>query len=136
VNIFGPRVLIDEDASAEKAGFFTVINEKNDGVARLRERLADARDLEDGGGAGTIVESAGAGGDGIVMRGEKNCGAWLCTVETREDILDRATVALFIAGETGLHSWRVAGAGKFGEDAAADYVVLSTTGGVRDAIAN
>jgi len=35
----------------------------------MRERLTDARDFEDCGGAGTVVESAGTGGNGIVMRG-------------------------------------------------------------------
>ncbi len=62
-------MLIDEDASAEKAGFFAVVNEEDDGVAGLRERSADARDFENGGGGGTVIESAGTGGDGVVMRG-------------------------------------------------------------------
>ena len=62
-------MLIDEDASAEEAGFFAVVNEEDDGVARLRKRFADARDFEDGCGAGSVVESAGTGRDGIVMRG-------------------------------------------------------------------
>jgi hypothetical protein len=62
-------MLIDEDASAEEAGFFAVVHEEDDGVERLREGFADARDLEDGGGSGAVVESSGAGGDGIVMRG-------------------------------------------------------------------
>src|SRR5271170_5664824 len=68
-DVFRPGMLIDEDASAEQAGFFAVVNEEDDGVARLRERFADARDFEDGGSAGAVVESAGTGGDGIVVRG-------------------------------------------------------------------
>ncbi len=75
-DFFGPGMLIDEDASAEQAGFFAVVNEEDDGVARLRERFADARDFEDGGGAGAVVECAGTGGDGIVVRGQENCGPW------------------------------------------------------------
>jgi len=50
--------------------------------------------------------------------------------------LHRAAVALFIAGETGLNGWRVTGAGKLIEDAAADYVVLRAAGGMRDAVAD
>ena len=52
-------------------------------MARLRERFADARDFEDGRGASAVVKSTGAGRDGIVMRSEKNGGAWLGAVETR-----------------------------------------------------
>ena len=36
-DIFGPRMLIDEDAGAEQAGFFPVVNEEDDRVARLRQ---------------------------------------------------------------------------------------------------
>ena len=50
--------------------------------------------------------------------------------------MDRAAVALFIARETGLHRWRVTGAGEFVEDAAADYIVLRAARGMRDAVAD
>jgi len=69
-NIFGPGMLIDKDASAEQPGFFAIVNQENDGVAGLRERFEGARDFEDRGSAGAVVESAGTRGDGIVMRGE------------------------------------------------------------------
>ena len=36
-DIFGPGMLIDEDAGAEQAGFFAVVNEEDDRVARLRQ---------------------------------------------------------------------------------------------------
>src|SRR5277367_2530969 len=136
-NFLGPGMLIDENASAEQAGFFAVVNEENDGVTRLRERSADVRNFEDGGGAGAIVERAGAGGDGIVMRGEENCGPCrLRAFEARQDILDRAAVALFVAGEASLYRGQVTGIGKFVEDAAADYVVLRAAGGMGNAIAD
>ena len=51
------------------AGFFAVVNQEDYGVARPRERFADARDFEDGGGSGAVVESARTGGNRIVMRG-------------------------------------------------------------------
>jgi len=105
-------------------------------VARLREQLADARDFEDGCGAGSVVESAGTGRDGIVMRGEEDRRAGLCAIEARQHVLDCAAVALFIAGETGLHGWRVTGTGKLVEDAAADYLVLGAARGMRDAVAD
>src|SRR5580704_11524764 len=66
-DVFGPGMFIDEAASTEKACFFAVVNEKDNRVARLRKGFADARDFEDSCGAGAVVESAGAGRDGIVM---------------------------------------------------------------------
>jgi len=38
-------------------------------VARGRERFEVARDFENSGGASAVVECAGTGGDGIVVRG-------------------------------------------------------------------
>jgi hypothetical protein len=70
------------------------------------------------------------------MRCEQNCRAGLCAVEARQDVLDRAAVASFVTGESGLYRGRVAGAGKFIEHAAADDIVLRTAGGMRDAVAH
>jgi hypothetical protein len=135
-DVLGPEMLIDEDPRADHAGFLAVINEKNYGVPGLRERFANAGDFEDGCGAGAVVKSAGTGGDGIVVRCEQNCRAGLRAVEARQDILDRAAVALFVAGESGLDCWRVPGGGELIEDAAADYIVLRASGGMRDAVAH
>src|ERR1700728_4908642 len=70
------------------------------------------------------------------MRSQENGGAGFGPVQTRKDIFCASAGSVIVTCETGLHLRLIAKRGKFGEDAVADDIVCSASGGMRNAIAN
>jgi hypothetical protein len=70
------------------------------------------------------------------MRGHQDARAGLCAVEMRDDILNVAAVAIFIARETGLNGGLIPEIFQFGEHARADDVILLSAAGMRNAVAD
>ena len=134
-DVLGPGVLIGKNVSAEKARFFAVVDEKDDRVARLGKSFQSAGNFKDGGDACAVVGSAGTGGDGVVVAGEKDGSAGLAASETRDDVVDIGAVAGFVARKAGMNFRGVAVLREEGHDALADVVIGRAAGGMGRAVA-
>jgi len=71
-----------------------------------------------------------------LLRGHQDARARLCAIEMRDDILNVAAVAIFIARETGLNGWLIPEIFQLGEHTRADDVILLSAAGMRDAVAD
>jgi hypothetical protein len=65
----GPWMKLDESAGAQQAAFFAIVDEDNDGIFGLRQRLQRSGSFDDRSYPDTIVGNAWSGGDRIVVSG-------------------------------------------------------------------
>ena len=123
-NFFGPRMLVDKNASAEQAGFLAVVHQKNNRMFRQRQGFERAGAFKHGGGTGAIVERPRAGRHRIVMGGHQYGVAWFAAVQARDHVIHGGAIASFVAGESLLHRRLVTQPGEFVHYAATNHVVL------------